>query len=247
MSHVGRDDERPGDPAVDQAWRAAAHDQPSAQLDATIIAAARAATAGARSVPKAHAPRHWWSHWQPLAAAAGIAGLAFVIVQILPRQADFPAATSTEQAVERMPPARGENIAPQDTAAPPPARREADLEHPAAAKRAPRAAAPPPNLPSTGAAAREAAAALTEAGASAEQQRRQLVAPSAATMPPEEWARRIEALVGSGERSAAADALQAFRDAYPDADDYLAESLQPWAASIGERPAEAKEPAGITP
>jgi hypothetical protein len=69
----------------------------------------------------------------------------------------------------------------------------------------------------------------------------------AAPVTPEDWALRIEALYGAGDESAAGDLLQAFRAAYPDADQYLAEALLPWAASVGEQPAQAKEPAGITP
>jgi len=246
MSNARRDDERPGDSAIDQAWRAAATDEPSAQLDATILAAARAVTARAKSSPTTPAVRHWWAHWQPLAAAAGVAGLAFTIVQMLPREADVPATPSAEQAIERALPGRRENTT-QERAAPPPAPREADTERPAAAKRASPPASPPPSLPSTAAEARDVAGATAEADTSSEQRLRQIAPPAAAPVTPHDWARRIEALYGAGDEAAAADALLAFRAAYPDADQYLAESLQPWAASVGEHPAQAKEPAGITP
>jgi hypothetical protein len=225
MSNVRRDGER--DPAVDQAWRAVATDEPSAQLDATILAAARAATVRGRSAPTPPATRHWWTHWQPLAAAAGVAGLAFTIVQMLPREVDVPATPATEQAIERVLPGRSEglpqqNAAPETAPAPPPRPREADV-------------------------ARDVAGARAEASASSEQPLRQIAPPAAPPVTPEEWARRIEALYGAGDESAAADALQAFRAAYPEADQYLAEALLPWAASVGEQPAQAKEPPGITP
>lgn len=251
MSNVRRDDERPGDPAVDQAWRTVATDEPSAHLDATILAAARAATIRKKSAPTPPATRHRWTHWQPLAAAAGVAGLAFTIVQLLPRDAAVPAkpSASTEQAIERALPERTESPPPQNAApapAPPPAPREAAAEHPTAAKHALPAAPTAPSVASEGA-ARDVANATTEADASSEQRLRQVAPPAAAPVTPQDWARRIEALYGAGDETAAADALQAFRSAYPDADQYLAEALLPWAASVGEQPAQAKEPAGITP
>jgi hypothetical protein len=247
MSNDRWDDEQPGDPAVDQAWRAAATDEPSAQLDATILAAARAATARARPAPTPPATSHRWTHWQPLAAAAGVAGLAFAIVQMLPRDASVPATPSAEHAVERALPGRGESATQQSAApSPPPAPRDAGTEHPAAAKRASPAVSPP-SQPSAGAAARDVAGAMAEADASYEQPHRQLAAPAAATTTPEEWARRIATLYGAGDEGAAADALHAFREAHPDADQYLAESLQPWAASVDGRRTQAKEPAAIAP
>jgi hypothetical protein len=253
MSNVRREDERPGDPAVDQAWRSAATDEPSAQLDATILAAARAATVRKKSTPTSPATRYRWTRWQPLAAAAGVAGLAFTIVQLLPREAAVPAkpSASTEQAIERSLPGRTESPPPQNAApasAPPPAPREAAAEHPTAAKHALPAAPTAPSLASEGA-ARDAAGATAEAeaDASSEQRLRQVAPPAAAPVTPQDWARRIEALYGAGDETAAADALQAFRSAYPDADQYLAEALLPWAASVGQHPARAKEPAGMTP
>jgi hypothetical protein len=226
-------------------------DEPSASLDAAILAAARAVTARATSAPTTPTPRRWWTRWQPLAAAAGVAGLAFAMVQMLPREADVPAAPSVERAIERVVPGRSESTTPESAAAPRPAPREADAEHPAVAKRASPAASAPQSLPSTGAStgaeARDVAGAAAEANASSEQSLRQLAAPDGATTTPEAWARRIETLHDAGEKDAAAEALQAFRTAYPDADQYLAESLWPWAAAVGDRPAQAKEPAGITP
>lgn len=244
MTNDRRDDQRPGDPAVDQAWLEAARDQPSAQLDAAILAAARAATVRNRSVPTPPATRPWWTHWQPLAAAAGVAGLAFTIVQMLPREADVPSIPATEQAVERNLPGRSESTTLRNATPPSAAPREADGDHPESAKRASPAASPP-RQPTAGAAARDAAGAMAEAEVSSEQRLRQVAPAPAAPGTAEDWARNIEALYQAGEQDAAASALQAFRDAFPDADQYLAESLQPWAASVNE--ASAKEPAGITP
>jgi hypothetical protein len=245
MSQVRRDDERPGDPAVDQAWRAAATDEPSARLDATILAAARAATARAKSAPTPPATRHWWARWQPLAAAAGVAGLAFTIVQMLPREPDLPATPSVEKAFERARSGLGESVT-QQNAVPPPAPREADTGHSATAKRAPPAESPP-SQPSAAATARDVAVVAAEADASSEQRLRQMGPSPTAPTTPQDWARRIETLYLAGDETAAADALLAFRAVHPDANQYLAESLQPWAASVGEAPAQAKEPAVITP
>jgi hypothetical protein len=208
MSTDRRDDERSGDPAVDQAWRAAANDQPSAQLDATILAAARAATSRAQPRPSTSAKRYWWTHWQPLAAAAGVAGLAFTVVQMLPRDRDLRPAPASETAR----PERAE-VTTQDSAA------------------ATEAAERNPASPGAPAAAAPAAADRAKEATSA----RELPAPEA-------WARRIEMLHAAGDETAAADALRAFRAAYPDADQYLPESLQPWAgtqqspAALGESP-----------
>ncbi|EFK95646.1 hypothetical protein LDC_2342 [sediment metagenome] len=46
------------------------------------------------------------------------------------------------------------------------------------------------------------------------------------------WAERIAALHRSGDITAAADALRAFRAADPDADAYLPDSLREWARTV---------------
>lgn len=245
MTNDRRDDQQPGDPAVDQAWRAATRDQPSAQLDATILAAARAATVRTKSASTTPATRQWWAHWQPLAAAAGVAGLAFTIVQMLPREADVPPAPSAEQAIEQARPGRSESAAQPGTApAPPPVAREAGSELPMTVKPASPAASPSSQR-SAGAGAQDAADAMADAW-SEERLHQQAPRPATPTTP-HDWARHIQTLFDAGERGAAADSLRAFRAAHPGADRYLTESLQPWAASVGERPDQAKEPAGITP
>lgn len=78
------------DPALVRAWREASDEQPPAQLDAAILEAARRAievekegTTTRRVQPPT---RIRWMQWQPLAAAATVAGLAFVLLQTLPRE-----------------------------------------------------------------------------------------------------------------------------------------------------------------
>jgi hypothetical protein len=48
----------------------------------------------------------------------------------------------------------------------------------------------------------------------------------------EDWAARVAALYDAGTVTEAADALRAFRAAYPDADEYLPEPLRDWARTI---------------
>ncbi len=84
-----------------RAWREASDEQPSSQLDAAIIAAARKAVADGGGQPMAAPARvrpwNWLLQWQPLAAAATVAGLAFVLVQMLPREHDVaPSMRRTE-------------------------------------------------------------------------------------------------------------------------------------------------------
>ena len=67
------DDER--DAAIDAAWRAQSREEPPAAIDEAIRAAARS-EADARAVPAAR-PLQRWMRWTPIAAAAGIAVLAF--------------------------------------------------------------------------------------------------------------------------------------------------------------------------
>ena len=81
------------DGSLARVWRQASDEQPPPALDAAIIAAARKAVqdrdAGTTTVPAGHRPRTRWMQWQPLAAAASLAGLAFALVQLLPRDRDI--------------------------------------------------------------------------------------------------------------------------------------------------------------
>jgi hypothetical protein len=92
MSNHDRLGSRPanGDAGLERAWRDASDEQPPSHLDAAIIAAARKSVPESGKQPTT-AParvrsRNWLTQWQPLAAAATVAGLAFVLVQMLPRE-----------------------------------------------------------------------------------------------------------------------------------------------------------------
>jgi hypothetical protein len=92
MSNHDRHGSRPanGDAALERAWRDASDEQPPSHLDAAIIAAARKSVPEDRvqptTAPARVRSRNWLTRWQPLAATATVAGLAFVLVQMLPRE-----------------------------------------------------------------------------------------------------------------------------------------------------------------
>lgn len=209
------------DDIVDAAWRRASREEPPAQVDAAILAAARTETRRAATGPRAQPRRAWWSHWQPLAVAAGVAGVAFVLVHNVPRDEPVrsPATVERKATVERQ--ATGETTA--DVASAPPAAQETAPEVPAPA-------------PSRATAPDTAPQAVTP-GASAERAESFDAAPQAAARavatppPPGEWARRIVALHAAGDLSAASAQLREFRRAYPDADRHLPDELQDWAAA----------------
>lgn len=252
MTDQRRGDERVGDPAVDAAWRRASADEPPSRVDDAILAAAREA---ARAMaPTRIAPRQpsWWVRWQPLAAAAGVVGLGFVLVQLMPR----------EETVHAPPVARAPQRPPPDAIHAPaesPGRTEAQAtaEVPAAAKvQAPapaavpavstlRGEAPAPAAAEQSADSREssvadaaqtATASRAAVAGAAPQRAGQLVA---IPKSPEAWARRVAELHAQGEVAAAATELRAFRRVVADADEYLPTALRPWAASVTDtdRPA----------
>lgn len=215
-----RRDDRATDASVDAAWRLAAGEQPAAEVDAAILAAARAAV---RPVTQerlpAPPPSRRWTRWQPLAAAAGVIGLSFLLVQMLPRdqlarppaKQDAPQAPVAESAPATTAPAPSPGDARQRPAAPAKAAVTGEAavmsrEHEATAGAAPRAPME--------AAARQPVAAGPEA--------------------PAAWATRIAALHDAGDLAAAEAELRAFRAAHPDADDYLPESVHAWAASVDQ-------------
>jgi hypothetical protein len=257
------DREQPGsageDAAVARAWRQASDEQPPARLDGEILAAAHRAVrvdeAGAKTVPVPPRARRRWMQWQPLAAAATVAGLAFVLVQTLPREREV------------APPIRMEAPAP----APGPTPAQAPTPAPDAALET-RSSAPPgavtetPASPGTGQTVRDrgaesaARSPATEVDADVADrirdaridERRGVTteasgdaysaqapapatarAPSAGALPSAaDWTARIEALHASGDLADAADALRAFRAADPDADAYLPDSLREWARAV---------------
>lgn len=245
MSNDRRRDGRADDAVVNAAWRKASSDEPSERVDATILGAARAEV---RSKPTALAgsrPQPWWSRWQPLAAAAGVAGLAFVLVQMAPRHDRSPAPPAAERAAQP-----GSVVTPREEQGTATAGKDEAVKQesvaqeavpqvavaPAAPERAP--STPKPSPTRNAADAQEPAEAYVASDASAEAAA--VVAPAArgaaeslgAPLSPDAWARRISALHASGDDVTAAAELRAFRRAYPDADKYLPDALGPWAASV---------------
>ena len=235
-----RRDDRVTDATVDAAWRQAASEQPPAEVDAAILAAAYAAVGrNAHERQPARPPRRW-ANWQPLAAAAGVIGLSFLLVQMLPRdQLTRPPAT---QDAPRAPAAESaqDSVAPEPTAG---AARRARAEEPASPP-----ATPPPAAvrPSVVPPAAPAAPAASDAASvmSAEREATAGVAPRAAAKAaakqsgaarpesPAAWASRIAALYDAGDLAAAEAELRTFRAAHPDADGYLPEPARAWADSV---------------
>lgn len=211
--------ERPGDDrfeaSVDHAWRQSSNETPPARVDESILAAARSEaarargqepTAPARGTVASRSP--WPTSWQPLAVAAGIAGLAFALIQLMPAERDVAKPVTLESrqseapvgesaAAPSVPAASG--VASNEIAKPAPAPARSD----AAAARPVDTEAPP--------AAREAAS---------------------ATLAPTEWARRIRSLHEAGDVAGAEFELRAFRAEYPNADTYLPQALRAWSASV---------------
>ena len=223
MTDERRRDARDNDATVDAAWRKASRDEPPPHVDTAILAAARAEARVRAPTGKPAARQPWWVSWQPLAAAAGVVGIAFVLVQLIPRDgttrapAPVPAATTAIQ-----PPAQQNEVAPS-----------APAEAPVVA-----APTPAPAVTGKSVAARESMAGDAMSAETAERPvpaggAADASAPSAAApMTPEAWAQRIAALHANGDVAAAASELRAFRTAYPDADAYLPPAMRPWAASV---------------
>jgi hypothetical protein len=239
---------RDRDAALERAWREASTEEPPSHLDSAIVAAARKASATrdgqsseldrvrSRSMP-------WLARWQPFLAAAAVAGLALVLVPMLPREpAPAPSrqgvestATPTEAPDRHIPPTTGDTAVTKPTAPPPPAepmtgRRERAIPSPrrsAAETEVPApAVASPPASPSTSAEeyVRERGA---TAGAAAP------LGQAADSMPDvTTWIARIEALHAAGDLDAAARELRAFRAADPQADANLPDSLRDWARTV---------------
>jgi hypothetical protein len=248
-----------GDDALDRAWQQVSDEQPPPALDAAIIAAAHKSTQGSNEqaqVNRARPPyRSWLTQWQTLAAAAAVAGLAFVLVQSLPRDHDVAPSPRMEE------PATTPAAAPEKTGSPatrgaieaksatPPAsavpresvtapagtidqKSEADT---VTAKRATEVDQRQLAAPETaGRAASAAPAAPVPAqttaaqAATAEAAARDNAAPPDAT----DRAARVAALYAVGDIDGAADALREFRAVDPGADSYLPESLRDWARTV---------------
>jgi hypothetical protein len=201
MSTWRHDEHDDFDSGIDGKWRKASREEPPPHVDAAILAAARTR-------------RSRFATWQPLAMAAAVAGLAFLLVQLLPRERDVEQPIRVEPA---PPPA-----APVEQAGPGASRSDAvpgprQLSEEARANAELAAGAPAP------APAAERAAARAESSS--------LAAPTA-EMPPAQWAALIETLHASGDRAAAAAQLRAFRVEHADADRYLPEALREWASEV---------------
>ena len=243
-------DERPVDETVDRAWHEASTEGPSPRLDAAILAAARAEVSRKPTGQAAAGPRRrldWWTGWQPLAAAATVAGLAFVLVQTIPRNREVAPPIAIEmQRHEAQPVApSAERSGPSaDVAAAAEAAESSEaaraLEAPPATVKSNEVAAPPaarsPAAPEAEAPAEVGSTAAAPSGVAAEadaaagaRYRATAPAPSPAV---QDWAARIESLYGAGDLTGAATELRAFRAAYPDADRHLPDALRQWAAAV---------------
>jgi hypothetical protein len=235
------------DADLERAWRDASDEQPPSHVDAAIIAAARKSIPdrGAQPVtaPARVQSRNWLLHWQPLAAAATVAGLAFVLVQMLPREHDLaPAMQHKESAPTAVTPQAGSSSAreatdnsslpsvdttvaqPERVVVPEATRAQGVVPAPPAGEAgADRGQAIEAEMPG-----RTVSAAAAAPAPSAREKNLGNAAPlDAAT-----WIARILALHAAGDVTAAADALRAFRAADPGADAYLPESLREWARTV---------------
>lgn len=120
MSNHDRHGSRPSnrDVALERAWREASDEQPPAHLDAAILAAAHRSVPDRSKQPHTVAvraqSRNWLTRWQPLAAAATVAGLAFVLVQVLPREHDL---APSLQRQESAPVPASAKVQPQNSSA----------------------------------------------------------------------------------------------------------------------------------
>ena len=255
-NHVRESSRAPaGDTALDRAWQQLSDEQPPSALDAAIIAAAHKSIQdrdGQAQVKRAGPPqRSWLTRWQPLAAAATVAGLAFVLVQSLPRDRDVAPSLHMEEpaaapaAAQERPgiPASRDAIEAQTASPPAPAVMRESVTAPASVieqesaadtattmpaaevdQRQPAAAAMPGRTASEAAAAPAPVQATTAKAAAA---REDVAPPDAAGR-----AARVATLYAAGDIAGAADALREFRAVDPDADTYLPESLRDWARTV---------------
>lgn len=242
------DRERPGsageDAAVARAWRQASDEQPPGGLDAAILAAARRSVqeneAGAKTVPVRPRARSRWMQWQPLAAVATVAGLAFVLLQTLPRErevappirmeAPTPAPAASQERLESPP-------APESPVAAPVTADAADSVSKEAVEAAERSPAGDVMRAMREAEADQRKTVMPEATPESATQE-SAVAPmervlgEAPPSGPVDWPATIAALFASGDTTGAAESLRAFRAVDPDADAQLPESLHEWARTV---------------
>ncbi|MBK6351021.1 MAG: hypothetical protein V9E93_06455 [Steroidobacteraceae bacterium] len=255
-----------GDDALDRAWQQLSDEQPPSALDAAIIAAARKSTEGRdepAQVKRASPPqRSWLTRWQPLAAAAAVAGLAFVLVQSLPRDRDVgptlqmeAPATAPAAAREKPESPATREASEAKTASPPaPAVVRESVAAPARVIERESAADTATTMPAAevdqrqqaaaeldgrissdaaaGAAAPIPAPVRTTASAEATATSAKAARDNVAPRDAADRAASVAALYAVGDIAGAADALREFRAVDPDADSYLQESLRDWARTV---------------
>jgi len=204
-----RPDDDDSDLVIDREWRKASREEPPQHVDAAILAAARTR-------------RPWFATWQPLAAAAAVAGLAFLLVQLLPSERKL------EQPI-RMESQQRSQSAPEPGVAPPQEPAETAVSRSDAALE-------PPQSSRESRADDELAAGATAPAATAERAdaraNSSAIAPPTVEMRPAQWATLIETLYASGDLATAAAQLRAFRIEHLDADRYLPEALREWASTV---------------
>ncbi len=257
MSNHERDSSRSsaGDDALDRAWQQLSDERPPSALDAAIIAAAHKSIQdrdGQAQVKRASRPsRSWLTRWQPLAAAAGVAGLAFVLVQSLPRDRDVGPTLHMEEpaaapaAAQERPgiPASRDAIEAQTASPPAPAVVRESVTAPASVIEQESAADTATTMPAAEVDQRQRAAAAmsgrraSEAAAAPASVQTTTAKAAAArddVAPPDAAGRaaRVATLYAAGDIAGAADSLREFRAVDPGADTYLPESLRDWARTV---------------
>ena len=252
MSNVRRDE---GGPAIPPSTRPGAKrstDEPSARLDATILAAARAATARAKSAPTPPATRHWWTALATSGRSrrrrrAGIHDRADAA-----SGGRCPGETfDSEQAIERALPGRSEGL-PQQNAASATTAVGTDGGSRCGATRRRRGAPCRPPRPRRAEPRKVPRHATLRARGRRPMRRPSNDSARLHLLRPRRRRRRIGRCAS---RLCTAPAMRVRpptrcrRSArrIPTRTNILPEALLPWAASVGEQPAQAKEPAGITP
>ena len=266
MSNHERESSRTpaGDTALNRAWQQVSDEQPPPALDAAIIAAAHKSTQGrnerAQVIAASPPQRSWLTRWQPLAAAAAVAGLAFVLVQSLPRDHDVapsmrmeepatapaaaqekPGSPATRESIEAKtasPPASA--VARESVAAPASTIDQQSAADTVTTMRAtevePRQLAAPEMAGriSSDTAAEAAAPIPAPAPAPAQTTTAKATAARDNVSPTDatDRAARVAALYAVGDIDGAADALREFRAVDPGADAYLPESLRDWARTV---------------
>lgn len=208
---------------VDRAWREMSREEPSAEADEAIRAAAhREAATDAALEPARPLPGRTGRGtpgWLRLAAAAGVAAIAFGLIRL---QLPEPDASAIEQSstTPRPPP-----TTVPETGGP--------VRDDAATRQAPERAyvVPPPAADSSEAPA-AAATPVAEASRAAVASKSMSALPDT-PVSPDDFVVRIQSLLEQGDQGGATAALRAFRAAHPGADALLPAELRAWAEGIG--------------